>query len=248
MPALRQWFNWCAPQKPCHPERSLTLREANRRTKSKDPVSAGATTRNERDPDVAAGGIFVLMIFLLLPIASFGQAARSFPGEKSELTSPDQRWTLQNVDRDEEPYHTILLKDNTSGKIRRIYDYDRSVRVVWAPDSCHFAINEYAGSDFTETSILSVDETIRKIDVQKEVLHHDKQLRERVTAVGRGHDYFAVMRWLDKHRAVVHHWGHNDVPPLRPFCECYIYDLNSSVESCARQEKEEDELCDAVTP
>ena len=111
----------------------------------------------------------LMMSFLLLPVVSFSPTARRFPGNKSELTSPDGHWTLQNVDRDQEPHHSILLKENTTGKARKICDYNRSAAVIWSPDSRHFALNDYAGSDFTETTILSVDETVPNVDVQKEV-------------------------------------------------------------------------------
>jgi hypothetical protein len=119
---------------------------------------------------------------------------------------------------------------------------------VWSPDSRHFALNDYGGSDFTETAILSVDETVPKIDVQDEILRQDE--RERVTLVGFGRDYFGVARWLDARRVVVHHWGHNDEPPLGSFCVCYVYVLGGSVQKCLRQPRgsELEDLCGRTMP
>jgi hypothetical protein len=240
-------FRWSCALNICHPERSLATREAYRQTKSKDPLRAGITDSDARS-SLPFTRVLVVSLVLSSAVASFAQSERSFPGKKSELISRDGRWMLQNVDRDQEPYHSILLKDNTSGKSRKVCDYSRSVRVLWAPDSRHFALNDYAGSNFTETTIVSVDETAPTIDVQAAILHSNGGLRESVTLVRSGHDYFGVTRWLDKHRAVVHHWGHSDVPPLRAFCECYVYTLDGSVEKCAHHVKEAEELCDTVTP
>jgi len=190
------------------------------------------------------------MFLLAAATASFSQTSRRFPGKKSEITSPDGRWVLQDVDRDQEPNHSIFLKSIATGKTRKVCDYGRGASIVWSPDSRRFAINDYAGSDFTETSILSVDETVPKIDVQDEILRYDRSLRERVTLVGWGHDYFGVVRWLDAQKTVVHHWGHNDEPPLGDFCVCYVYILGVSVQKCAHQPKGLDleELCDRSAP
>jgi len=245
--AGRKSFRWSNALNVCHPECSLTTREAYRQMKSEDPLRVGTPDSDARS-SVPATRVLVVALVLFSAVASFGQSARSFPGKKSELISPDGRWMLQNVDRDQEPYHSILLKDNTSGKRRKVCDYGRSVRVIWAPDSRRFALNDYAGSNFTKTTIVSVDETVPTIDVQAAILHSNVSQSESVTLVGSGHDYFGVTRWLDKHRAVVHHWGHSDVPPLRAFCECYLYTLDGSVEKCAHKVQDAQELCDTVTP
>jgi hypothetical protein len=193
----------------------------------------------------------LLMFLLAATTASFSQSSTRFPGKKSELTSPDGRWVLQDVDRDQEPNHSIFLKDRTNGKTRKICDYERGVGLVWSTDSRHFALNNYAGSDFTETSILSVDERTPAIDVQDGILRHDIRLRERVTLVGWDHDYFGVARWLDKEHVVVHHWGHaTDLNSTsRIFCECYIYALNGEAQKCDRQPKHpEGDFCETSTP
>lgn len=227
------------------------MSEANRQTKSKDLMLVGRIQGNNRSSDGAPWVILILLLFLsLIPTAFFAQTARKFPGTKSELASPDKRWVLQDIDRDQEPNHSIFLKDTTTGKTRKICDYERSASVVWSPDSRHFALNDYAGSNFSETSVLSVDETVPKIDVQDEILDQDERLRERITLVGLGHDYFGVVRWLDAHRVVVHHWGHNDEPPLGDFCACYVYTLGGTVQKCAHEPKASDleGLCSKTTP
>jgi hypothetical protein len=137
--------------KACHPERGLAIREANRQTKSKDPVPHGSTTSDARSSLYITR--LLAVVLSLLSTASFSQTARSFPGPKSELTSPNGRYVIQNVDHNEDYQHFLFLKDKTSGKSRQVYGYGRDASVVWSPDSRHFALNDGAGSDYTETKI-----------------------------------------------------------------------------------------------
>jgi len=181
------------------------------------------------------------MSFLLLSVVSFSQTSRRFPGKKSELTSPDGRWVLQDVHRDQGPNHSIFLKDRTSGKTRKICDYERGVGLVWSPDSRRFALNDYGGSDYTETNIFSIDDAVSKIDVQKEI--QDKS----DVKLGGDHEYFGVAYWVDKRRVVVHHWGYGNGDPV--YCECYVYTLNGSVRRCAQQPNPvDDDFCERTTP
>src|SRR5208282_2683124 len=99
-----------------------------------------------------------------LATPALSQISRNFPDKKSEITSPDGRYLVQNVDHHEEYRHVLFLKNKTTGKTRQVYEYTRGASVVWSPDSRHFAIDDGTGSDCTETKILSVDETVPEID------------------------------------------------------------------------------------
>ncbi|HVP44406.1 MAG TPA: hypothetical protein VMS96_13315 [Terriglobales bacterium] len=157
------------------------------------------------------------------------------------MLSPDKRFELINVDSDKEPHHSIFLKERKTGQSRKVYEYGRSAAVLWAPDSKHFALNDHAGSDFTNTYVVAVDESTPRIDVQEEIQHFVKGL------AGGHHEYFGVARWLDNRTVVVHHWGHGDGDA---FCDCIIYVLSESAKKCKRQGKARDpeQLCDDMTP
>jgi len=183
-----------------------------------------------------------LLVVVLLSSISYSQTNPArFPGRRSDVFSPDRRYVLRNVNNSQEPYHSIFLSDKRTGKKRKVYDYGRGAAVVWAPDSRRFAVNDYAGSDFTNTYIFAADEMARPIDVQKEIYDEADDL------VGGHHEYFGVARWLDNQRVIVHHWGHGDEGM---FCQCYIYTLNGPVQKCARQPKSSDpeQRCEDTTP
>jgi len=221
------------------------MSEAHRQTQSKDPGPACTTTGTARNSPIAARVAMTLAgLIVLFTLTAPAQISRNFPGLKSEIGSPDGRFVIQNVDHNDDRQHFLLLKDETTGKSREVYEYGRNATVAWSPDSRYFAINDYAGSNFTETYIFSIDETTPKINVQDELLHKGK-----VIPTG-GHDYFGVVRWLDGQRVVIHHWGHSDDPPAKAFCECYLYTLHGSVVKCSHQPKSDDpeRLCGNITP
>jgi hypothetical protein len=192
----------------------------------------------------------VVLVLLFVTQTLSAQTSAKFPGPKSELTSPDRHYVIHNVDRVRGTQHMIFLENEATGLSRRIYEYGRGVGVVWSPDSLHVAINDYAGSNFTETHIFPVNESDPKLDVEDAIVRFDKRMQQRVKLVGWGHDYFGVVRWLDAERVVVRHWGHNDEPPLGAFCDCYIVTLQGSVTKCAHQPKSDDleGYCGRTTP
>jgi hypothetical protein len=217
------------------------MSEAHRQTQSKDPVPAGSITGAKRHSRSAACRQLILGVVAVVVIPSLAQVSRNFPGPKSELTSPNVRYVIQNVDHNEEYKHFLFLKDKATGTSRQVYEYGRSASVVWSPDSRHSAINDYAGSDYTETSIVSVDEKTPSIDVRKEI-----NSKSDVTLSG-DHEYFGVAYWIDNRRVVVHHSGYGNGGPT--YCECFVYVLNGRVRKCTRQpDPSDDDFCERTTP
>ena len=167
------------------------------------------------------------LIFVLISCLGYAQTISTrFPGKQSELISPNRQYILRDVDNSPEARHSILLVDRTTGSIRKVYEYTRHVGLIWTPDSSRFALNDYAGSDLTNTYIVATNEITPRIDVQQEISNKARGL-----SVGH-HEYFGVARWLDNGRVVVHHWGHGD---KNMFCRCYIYSLNGAVQTCPKQ-------------
>jgi len=80
-----------------------------------------------------------------------------FP-EHSRTTSPNRDYALVNVDRETEPYHTVLLENRKLKTRRELFHYGRGIDVLWNPDSQSFALTDHAGSDYSLCSIVCVDE------------------------------------------------------------------------------------------
>jgi len=215
------------------------MSEANRQTQSKDPYHLRTACIDVGHSRRSPLNLYIMSLIVVLAVPALSQVSRTFPDKKSEITSPDGRYLLQDVDHNQE-YRVLFLKSMTTGKARQIYKYTRNASVVWSPDSRHFAIDDAAGSDYTETKILSVDETVPEIDVQQEI-------RDKMDVPSGHHEYFYVAYWIDARRVVVYHWGYGGEDP-NGFCECYVYRLNGRVYKCARQPKDSDSVCERAIP
>jgi len=231
-----------SPLRTCHPERSRAVSAANRQTQSKDPVLACAISGPERSSCRITGVITRLTVFLVFSVPFLcARTSGELTGSSSDIVSPDGRYALHNIDDYKHFQHSVFLKDRRTGSSQKVYEYGRSAGALWSPDSRHFAINDHAGSDYTETKILSVDKSDPDIDVQKEV-------RDKYDDVPGGHhEYFYVAYWIDSRRVVVYHWGYGGEDP-NGFCNCYVYRLNGPVHKCARQPKDSDSVCSQTTP
>lgn len=190
----------------------------------------------------------VVLLFCLIATLSYGQQAyRRWPGGRSELVSPDGRYVLLNVNNDHEPHHSIFLKDKSSGTQTKMYEYDRSATVLWAPDGKHFALNDYGGSDFAETYIIALDGS--RIDVSKHISDY-VPAKPSHRNFSWDHAYFAVSRWIDSRRAIVNFWGHGADPRPNSGCVCYVYSLDNGVKECVKQPRSSDleGYCGRITP
>jgi hypothetical protein len=172
--------------------------------------------------------VAALLSFLLgLSALCAAQTSARFLGPPANLSPPDGRYILLSTD--DLAHHAVFLKDTRTGRVRKVYQYERSAAVLWSPDSRHFAVDDFEGSNIAEAYIFSTDEPTLKIDLQ------DHLLRQGGLRPSGGHDYFGVSRWLDPSRVVVHYWGHSDDPPASAFCECYVFNLNGAIKKCAQQ-------------
>ena len=205
------------------------MSNANRQTESQDPLPAGSGAGDSENSHSSVVRALILGALALMSIPSFAQISMC---PKSELSSRDGRYVLQNIDRDEEPKHSILLKDKTTGKTRTVYDYLSRAVVPWSPDSTHCAIDNTSRRQVAY--IFAVDETAPKIDVQVELLQ-----KANVVPTP-GHEQFGVARWLDPERIAILNWGYTADTLRKAFCQCYVYTLNRTVRKCSKRPKDSD--------
>ncbi len=136
--------------------------------------------------------------------------------------SPDGRYAIVGVDSAKEPYHTVFLEDQLLKSRRRLFNYNRSIALLWKSDSKLFAVTDYAGSDISRCSILSVDEKASPIQVL-DVLSH--QLSEGTwkkleTHLSDHHVYVEAAVWDGPRSLVVKISGYGDADP-KGFVEFY---------------------------
>lgn len=212
------------------------MSEAIRPAESKDPYNQAMTSVlicSRRHLACA----FLLGLFLISSIEA--QSVQKFPGRESKLISPNHRYAIENVERAGEPRHVLLMTDKSSGKTREVYQYARRASVLWSPDSRTFAIDDAAGSDYTETKIFSVKDGAVVLDVQKKI--------GKLEIPHGHHEYFYIASWIGPSSVLVYHWGYGE-EQSNLFCECYVYKLNGPVRRCPRQPKNSDSVCEKTEP
>lgn len=145
-------------------------------------------------------------------------------------TSPNGRYTIENLNRTEEPHHILMLKDNGNNTVRKLYSYDREASIVWSPDSQKLLLNDYAGSDYTLNYILYVNEQRPVVDL-KQALVQNMAKKERRSATNNDHFYVSGLEWIEDSKVKLIAWGHGSQNP-NGFCRCYIYVMTGGVTRC----------------
>jgi len=151
--------------------------------------------------------------------------AVSFPSAHTHAVAPDGRFAVVNVDSDKEPYHVLFLEDRQTNSRRKVLEYDRSVEVLWDPDSSAFAVNHYAGSNIGECLILFTKGQTTPVNVGDALL--DRMVRgvELSTLHKSDHIYWTAVRWTSPEVLKVKVWGHTDVSPVQDFQYFHAYKI-----------------------
>src|SRR6266702_1322107 len=134
----------------------------------------------------------IAVAVLAVCCAGFAHAASvlaHFPGPVNTVGSPNRLLSIHNVDRDQEPNHSLLLRDEKTGLGRKVLDYARHVDVMWAPDSKLFFVNDYAGSSESNCQIFSADD-LKRLDVLETLKGTDRE-----SLPSSDHLYVACTAW-----------------------------------------------------
>lgn len=119
------------------------------------------------------------------------------------------------------------MKDRRLKTQRKMFEYERSVEVLWNPDNRSFALTDYGGSDFALCSIVSVDEKVQPIPVLDRILAKVSP-QEREAIQRNDHLYVAAVKWVDNKTLKVKIWGH-DSERRKGFSRFYRYEIRASV-------------------
>jgi hypothetical protein len=138
----------------------------------------------------------------------------SFPMH-SRAVSPDGRYVIVGVDSNSEPHHKVFLKDVVLKTRRKIFDYNRNIVLLWANDSKSFAVTDYVGSNTSQCSVFSVDETVRPIQLLDNLLPAlSKPAREQLKRqLSSDHVYVEASAWTAPEVLTVKISGYGEANP-----------------------------------
>lgn len=171
-----------------------------------------------------------LLVGLLLAVPAVGQTSDCVPTGRSagpSVTSPDGRYEVLKVfcpSQSNERDMALVLRNVQSGESRTLYTYDRDASVIWSPDSRWIAINDYAGSDYTNNVVVSIDQGTPSIDLKQRLL----QAKPKQRILESDHLYLSASEWKSQSEIQLLAWGH-DSGRKKAFCRCFVVSLGGSI-------------------
>ena len=191
-----------------------------------------------------AGDIVKLIgIFIsLLAISSLACAQDCVPSRRTfrqPVTSTDGRYRVSNVfcsDRAHEGELVLVLRNIKSGEHRILYTYNRDATVVWSPDGRWIAINDFAGSDYTNNLLVSIDRSLPSIDLKERLLRSEPKQ----SVLRSDHLYLAVSEWKSQNEMELLAYGHDSERRIS-FCRCFLMSLKGRVQQCQLPEARDSE-------
>jgi hypothetical protein len=131
----------------------------------------------------------------------------TLPGPRP-ARSPNGRYDVLGVERSAWPDpHRLLLKDRASGSASEIYTFDRCVDVLWAADSRHFAVTDWAGS---AESLVVVFETGPPVHSAQILI--PPSIERDLERAASHHVYVTVEKWLSNERLLLEVYGYGSRP------------------------------------
>jgi hypothetical protein len=145
------------------------------------------------------------------------QKAIQFPGEISQIASPNGRYVLVNVDSESEEQtlylgdnHALYLRDLKTGKEKKIYAYGRHVKTLWSPKGTRLMISDYGGSDYANCIIFFFETARNPINVQEQLR---EKMRYNKSVFGNHHTYIVGTEWFSENKVKIKIFGHGDIDP-----------------------------------
>ena len=168
---------------------------------------------------------FVVLLAFPLLAQDCVLSSRAF---RKPVASPDGRYVVSNVFCSNQEHElALVLRNRKSGKARTLYRYDRDASVVWSPDSRWVAINDFAGSDFTNNLLVSIDPSISPISLKERLLRSEPNQK----ALKSDHLYIAATEWQSPTEIELLVYGH-DSERRTSFCRCFRMSLQGMVRQC----------------
>jgi hypothetical protein len=180
----------------------------------------------------------------VIAISSLAWAQDCVPGKRAfrqPVTSPDGLYRVSNVfcsDQAHDGDLVLVLRNLKSGKRRILYTYDRDATVLWSPDSRWIVINDFAGSDYTNNLLVSVDQKGPPIDLKERLLRSEPKQ----SVLKSDHLYIAAIEWESESEIKLLAYGHDSGRSIS-FCRCFQMSLEGKAEQCHVPNPEDEDYC-----
>jgi len=182
----------------------------------------------------------ILISLLVVSSLAWGQdcvpSARKW---RPSVTSPDGHYRVSSVfcsNQTQERAFALVLGNLESGEHWILHTFDRDATALWSPDSRWIAINDYAGSDYTNNVLVSVDRNTPSVDLKERLL----QSEPKQSVLKSDHLYLTANEWKSDDEIELLAYGHDSERGIS-FCRCFRMSLKGEVQECSLPGGRDDE-------
>ncbi|MGD0887637.1 MAG: hypothetical protein ABR889_00165 [Acidobacteriaceae bacterium] len=177
--------------------------------------------------------IFVLVCSVALVQLSAQKI--TFPGTRSEIKSPDGHYMIKNTDDEtRELSHSLSVIDTKNNEVTKIYQYGRSVDILWSPNSDAFIVNDHEGSNMSHPVLFTKPWTVHPLDLFEKLLPSLSNQESTKHIQNNIHVYFDAERWLGHGAILCRLYGYGDGDP-NGFTKYYIYKMGEGFKTAPSQ-------------
>jgi hypothetical protein len=164
-------------------------------------------------------------IWLLLAIPQTARPKCTFPGTVNACRSPNGQWILhwQETKEKESSRHVLVEERNAiPGTFIKVLPFNRSVDVLWSPQSTYFAVTDHTGS--SDSTLFVVEPVSLPVFNVEDDFKRTLQGQQRFYA--NGHRYFNALHWRTASTLVFEVRAY-DAEPGKEARGTFIFDVKS---------------------
>jgi len=170
----------------------------------------------------------VSVVLLVGSSAALAADSVTFPGNPSEVKSPNGLYTIKNFDYPignvNYPNHILffLRKGQKKGlalNVRQLIwrtpgvgTYNRNVQILWSPDSSAFLLNDWMGSNVAAVYLYRVRDLKHPVDLGDKCCLADKEDVRRISKSD--HIYTYATKWISATAIEIKETGHGSGGPF----------------------------------
>jgi hypothetical protein len=179
---------------------------------------------------VVLAHVFVIASLMQSPIGRQASESCVFPGTATTCEGPGNlrllEWREPSADRP----HELLLRKISGGQPIRVFRFNRSVHILWAPDGRTLAITDHTGSSDSSVWVLTVESPDRPVNVEARLV---ADLGRQPAIFRNGHRYFEAVRWLPDGDLLFRVRAHDAVPD-KEYRGSFVYHADGGVTPAGR--------------
>ena len=155
-------------------------------------------------------------------IALAAEPTCAFPSTTNVCRSPDGRWVLRWQEATASTPHVLFVERRGSDGPVKLLSFDRSITVLWSPDTTYAAITDHSGSSDSDVLLAELPSgTVTNVEGQMR-----RTLKSHQPIYANGHRYFNALRWKSNSQLIFEVRAYDAVPG-REVRATFVFDVKT---------------------